>query len=102
MKRRVDAPMTHAAASFSTRQSSQGANCMSIDRLLREGVFDADSVALMTRGYERVREALGLADRDDPATSMVAQTVLSVVASGVRDPERVYQLVLTALRTGRS
>ncbi len=73
---------------------------MSIDQLLRERVFDADAVALMTAGYERARLALGLAERDDAATWMLAQTVLSVVGSGIRDPERIYQMTLGALQSG--
>lgn len=72
---------------------------MSIDRLLRERVFDPESVTIMTVAYERARIALGLTNREDPMTCLVAQAVLSVVESGVRDTEQVFQLVLAALKT---
>ena len=71
---------------------------MSIERLLQERVFDPEIIEVMIGAYERARGALGLTNRTDPATELLAQTVIGVVEGGVRDAEQVFAQTLAAFR----
>jgi len=70
----------------------------SITRMLREqGVaFDPDDVARLTIAYDAVLHQLGLVDREDGTTLMVAKRIVDLASLGERDPER---LVATTLET---
>jgi hypothetical protein len=71
---------------------------MPIERLLQQGVFEPETLAIMTAAYERALTTLGLTSRTDPATTLLAQTVIAVVESGVRDPDEVYRATLHAFK----
>lgn len=71
---------------------------MSIERLLQERVFDPEMITAMTDAYERARRALGLTNRADKVTFVLAQTVLGIVERGIRDPDDLYALTLAALK----
>lgn len=79
----------------------RGPDC-SIEQLLQERVFDPDILVVMAQVYDRTRQTLGLASRCDPATELLAQTVIEVVERGTRDPEQAYRRTLAALRRGHS
>jgi hypothetical protein len=68
-----------------------------IYRLIQKGVFAPDEVAMMGDVFEDVLKTLGLVDREDPATQLVAHKVIELVQSGERDPARVKKLTLEAL-----
>jgi hypothetical protein len=70
-----------------------------ITRMLREqgGAFDPDVVAQLDIAYHTVLHHLGLADREDGATLMVARRVIDLAAQGERDPERLTAGTLEAL-----
>lgn len=71
---------------------------MSIETLLQERVFDPEMVTVMTDAYDRARCALGLSRRTDKVTAVLAQTVISIVERGIRDPDRIYELTLASLK----
>jgi hypothetical protein len=48
--------------------------------------------------FEDVLKTLGLVDRDDPMTTLVAHKIIELVQSGERDPVRLKQLTLAAVR----
>jgi hypothetical protein len=48
--------------------------------------------------FDDVLETLGLLDRTDPVTTLVAQKVIEVAKSGVRDPIRLKRLTLEAFQ----
>jgi hypothetical protein len=70
---------------------------MPIYRLLEKEMFEPEEVALMGNVFEDVLETLGLVDREDPVTTLVAQKVIELAHTGVRDPIRLKQLTLEAL-----
>ncbi len=74
------------------------ADAMTIERLLQERVFEPEIIAPMTGAYERARLALGLTSRSDAATTLLAQTVIAVVESGVRDAEGIFRHTMLALK----
>jgi hypothetical protein len=64
--------------------------------LRRQSVFEPDEVVMLGDVFEDVLKVLGLADRQDPLTAAVAQKVIELATSGVRDPERLKRLTVQA------
>lgn len=64
---------------------------MPIYSLLEGRAFDLEVVAMMGEVFEDVVKTLGLVDRKDPATELIAHRVVELVRSGERDPVRLKQ-----------
>ena len=71
---------------------------MPIGRLLEPGVFEPEQVTMLARVFGDMRQTLGLVDRTDRVTRMTAGKLLELARAGERDPERLKQLTLAALR----
>ena len=54
------------------------------------------SKALIGKVFDDVLHTLGLVDREDPITRMVAKKVIELAQAGERDPVRLKQLTLAA------
>ena len=67
-----------------------------IDRLVKTGTFEPEQVTILGDVFEDVLQALGLADRHDPLTEMVAKKVIELAQTGERDPVRLKVLTLEA------
>ena len=63
--------------------------------------LESDAVIAVLVAFERVREALGLADRTDPLTMIVANKLIELAKAGERDPQRLYELTLQAIASPR-
>jgi hypothetical protein len=70
---------------------------VAIHRLLQNSVFGPDEVTRMAAAYEHVLKALGLADRNDPVTELVAKKIIEVARTGEVDPARISALAIKAL-----
>jgi hypothetical protein len=55
-----------------------------------------EEVATIGNVYEDVLNELGLIDRTDPLTAMIAKKVIELAEAGVRDPVRLKRLTLQA------
>jgi hypothetical protein len=53
---------------------------------------------VMISAYAEVCSTLGLSERDNPDTNVVAKTVIEYAQRGVRDPARLRDRVLQALQ----
>jgi hypothetical protein len=71
---------------------------MPICRMLDDCAFDADHIAAITAAYENVLASLGLVDRSDPMTELVAKKVIACAADGERDATRIRECALQAFR----
>jgi len=71
---------------------------VAIYRLLQGAGFDEEAVKAMTTAYEAVLPELGLADRADPLTDLVARKIIALARTGERDPERLCELVVKEIR----
>jgi len=67
-----------------------------IHRLLEREAFEPELIAIMGDVFEGVLQTLGLVDRQDPLTEMVAKKVIELAQAGERDPGRLRQLTLEA------
>ena len=67
-----------------------------IHRLVKTGSFEPEQVTMLREVFEDVLRSLGLVDRADALTEMVAKTVIAVAQTGERDRVRLKQSVLKA------
>jgi hypothetical protein len=67
--------------------------------LLRaDPAFAPEDAGVLTTAFEDALRSLGLVDRDDPATLLVAKEIMRLAKKGERDPVRLRDLALKALR----
>jgi hypothetical protein len=71
---------------------------MAIYRLLHGHAFEPHEIAIMTCAYEDILRALGLADRSDPITHLVAARIIECAQKGECDPGRLRDQVLHSLQ----
>jgi hypothetical protein len=58
---------------------------MAIYRLIANGTFGPAEIKAMTAAYEAALVDLGLVDRDDLLTEIVATAIISITSMGERD-----------------
>jgi hypothetical protein len=52
----------------------------------QNGVFDPEAISAMATAYEQALGTLELSDRDDRLTEIIAQRIIGLALTGVRDP----------------
>ena len=62
--------------------------------------FPAETLVSMGIAFDQACKALGLADRSDPLTAIVASKIIAVAQDGERDPDRLCAQALRALGSG--
>jgi hypothetical protein len=75
---------------------------MAIYRLIAAGAFGPDEVQAMSSAYEIALTELGIADRNDPLTELIAKAIVNVTATGERNPETIKERSLNALGVRRT
>jgi hypothetical protein len=73
---------------------------MTIHRLLENTTFGPEEIERLVRAYEQTLRALGLIDRTDPITRLVAEKIIAVGRFGIEDPAEISRVVLSELRGG--
>ena len=64
--------------------------------------FGPDTIALLAAALEDTLRQLGLADRNDPAVTRVAKSIIELARLGERDPNRLRDLALASFRAAGS
>jgi hypothetical protein len=59
---------------------------MPIHRLLGVHAFGPDEIKVLSTAFDEALRALGLVDRSDPATEIVARRIIELAQQGERDP----------------
>ena len=62
---------------------------MAIYRLLQNSAFGPDEIERMTTAYEDALRVLGLSDRADPLTEILAKKIIEIAQTGERDPAKI-------------
>jgi len=76
----------------------EGKHCaMAIYRLLQNSAFGPDEINFMTTAYEDALRALGLTDRADPMTEILARKIIEIAQTGERDPARICAKAVAAI-----
>jgi hypothetical protein len=71
---------------------------MPIQKFLDGHAFDPEAIQSMSEALTGARRALGLVDRDDPATRLVAIKIIELARNGERNAERLQAAALRAIR----
>jgi len=71
---------------------------MTIEQVLRTKKLPSEDAAALDLAFNMATKALGLADRNDPLTGMVAQTIFAVGQSGLGDPATIAEATVDQLR----
>jgi hypothetical protein len=64
--------------------------------LRRQDVFTPEEVTALGNVFDDVLQTLGLVDREDPMTEMIAKKTVELATAGVRDPNRLKALTIQA------
>ena len=75
---------------------------MAIYKLIAAGSFGPEEIEVMKAAYEAALIDVGVSDRDDPITELIAKSIVNVVATGERDPKAVMERALNALGVRRA
>jgi hypothetical protein len=75
----------------------EGESAMAMYRLLQHSAFGPEDLNRLGAAYERTLEALGLTDRNDPMTELVAKKLLAIHETGVLDPVGLSQRAVQEL-----
>ncbi len=70
---------------------------MAIYRILQNSPLGPAEISQLVTAYEATLKALGLKDRSDPITEIVARKVIEIGQTGVRDPEQLARLAIREL-----
>jgi len=70
---------------------------MAIYRILQNMPLSPEDISRLAAAYEATLQALGLADRNDPITELVARKIIEIGQTGVRDPQQISRLAVTDL-----
>lgn len=84
------AEMAVAATTIECAQASPlRVGAVALSCLLQNCAFGPDDIERMTTAYQDALRVLGLADRTDPITEMIAKKIVEVAQTGERDPLRI-------------
>jgi hypothetical protein len=70
---------------------------MAIYRLLQKSAFGPDEIERMTTAYEDALRVLGLTDRADRLTEILAKKIIAIAQTGERDPTRICANAVAAI-----
>ena len=62
--------------------------------------FPPETLLSMGKAFDQACTTLGLADRSDPLTAIVASKIIAAAQDGERDPDRLCAQALRALGSG--
>jgi hypothetical protein len=75
---------------------------LAIYKLIPNGSFGPNEIEVMKAAYEAALVDVGVTNREDPITELIAKSIVNVTASGERDPKQVMERALNALGVRRS
>jgi hypothetical protein len=70
---------------------------MAIYRLIHNTPLGPDEIQRLVAAYKETLHALGLKERDDPITRVVAKKVFEVAQSGIEDTSEISKLAIKQL-----
>jgi hypothetical protein len=70
---------------------------MPIFRLLQNAVFGPEEIKRLTTAYEDALRILGLTDRADPMTEILARKIIEIAQTGERDPAQIRSKAVAAI-----
>ena len=63
---------------------------MAITSFLRDQAFEPETVETMARAFAQICEDLGVTERTDPLTELVARHIIDMAQSGIKSKTALY------------
>jgi hypothetical protein len=70
-----------------------------ITPFLRGQAFDPELIESMGAAFSKTCEALGLAERSDPITALVAEKIIELAERGLRNPTTMHLMAINELKS---
>jgi hypothetical protein len=70
---------------------------MAIYRILQNSPLGPEDIENLVSAYEQALSELGLKDRNDPLTEMIAKKIIEIGQTGVREAAQISRLAIKAL-----
>jgi hypothetical protein len=70
-----------------------------ITPFLKGQAFDPELVNAMGVAFSKTCDALGLAERTGPITSLVAEKIIELAQRGLRNPAAMHRMAMTELES---
>jgi hypothetical protein len=70
---------------------------MAIYRLLQNSTLGPKELSRITDAYEQALHTLGVKDRDDPLTEMIAKTIIKIAQTGAHNAAQLSALAIKQL-----
>jgi hypothetical protein len=67
---------------------------MAICRLLEGSPLEPEMIRSLEAAYEKTLRIIGLVDRDDPITEMIARKIVEIARTGVHDPAELSAIAI--------
>jgi hypothetical protein len=67
---------------------------MAIYRLLKGTPLEPELIRSLEAAYEKTLRAIGLVDRNDPITEMIARKIIEIARTGVQDPAQLSAMAI--------
>ncbi len=67
---------------------------MAIYRLFQNQAFGPEEIESLTAAYEAALKLLKISNTDDPITEAIAQRIIEIAQTGVRDPAKLCAAAL--------
>lgn len=74
---------------------------MPITPFLRNQAFDPEAVRAMGDAFNAARETLGLNDRDDKLTELVARRIIDLAQQGVQTKTDLYLMTVQEFKSNK-
>jgi hypothetical protein len=75
---------------------------MAIYKLIANGSFGPQEIEVMSAAYESALIDLGITNRDDLVTHLIAKSIVNVISTGERNPELIKDRAINALGLRKS
>jgi hypothetical protein len=72
---------------------------MPINRLIKNRNLDAEKAAVLNRAFQHALRELGLVDRADALTNIVAEKIVEIGATGISRPEEIARAAIETIGT---
>lgn len=70
---------------------------MAIYRILQNLPLGPEEIARLSAAYEQALRTVGIKDRNDPLTELIAKKIIEIGQTGVKDPDQICSRAVEAL-----
>lgn len=71
------------------RWVQQGDEQLAIYRILQNSPLGPEEITRLSSAYEQALRTIGLQDRSDPLTELIARKIIEIGQTGLKDPAKI-------------